>query len=160
MTLIPIGSIEAEIGALVGEDRTRAESLLQEASDLAVEYGKAWTETGGSDPAPVSVRLLVKRATIRAWHEDPDGYSEERLGDWSGKRPERDLDETGVFYTAGEIAQIRQAAGRRTAAQGSVRTPSAYGERGPLPDVYVGFTNAPGLRPIALLTAEDAEVDQ
>lgn len=124
--LVPAASLEANLGALGAEDTTRAESFLSEASDLAREIGSAaWTDIESGNPAPMSVRLAVKRAATRAFTEDADGYSQESLGEWSGSKKTGLLDETGVFFTANEIRVIRVAAGKSSGAR-SITTPSAY----------------------------------
>src|SRR5687768_9165363 len=104
-SLVPVTELAREIGPFDEEDRSRAEGYLADASDLAREIGlAAWTEAGGANPAPVSVRLAIKAAVRRAMNEDPDGLMQEALGDWSGRRKATDLDETGVFFTAAEEA--------------------------------------------------------
>lgn len=127
-SLVPVADLAREIGPFDADETARAEGFLAEASDLAREIGKStWTEAGGSDPAPVSVRLAVKASARRAMNEDPDGYSRESLGDWSGSKARTDTEETGIFFSDKEIAKIRHAAGKP---QGvfSVRTPSPYRE--------------------------------
>lgn len=124
--LVPVTDLSREIGPFDETESARAEGFLGEASDLAREIGLAtWTEAGGGNPAPVSVRLAVKAAARRAVNEDPDGFSRESLGDWQGSRPSSDTDEVGVYFTAKERATIRAAAGKPSGAY-SVRTPSAY----------------------------------
>lgn len=124
--LVPATDLAINLGPFTAEDTARAESLLQEASDLAREIGLAsWTEAEGAHPAPVSVRLAVKRAATRAFNEDPDGFSQEALGDWSGRKSTSALDEIGVFFTTAEIRTISRAGGRISGAY-TVRTPSAY----------------------------------
>ena len=125
-SLVPVTDLAREIGPFDDDETARAEGFLAEASDLAREIGLAgWTGTEGGIPVPVSVRHAVKAAARRAMIEDPDGFSQEGLGDWSGRRPTTDLDETGVFFTAAEEAKIRKAAGRVNGPR-SIRTPSAY----------------------------------
>lgn len=112
---------------LTEEDLARAESLLADASDLVREIGRAsWTEAGGANPAPASIRLIVKRAALRAFNEDPEGYTSETLGDWSGRREAPGSpSEIGVYFTADEMRAIRGASGK-PAGVFSIRTPSAY----------------------------------
>lgn len=125
-SLVPVADLAREIGPFDATETERASGYLVEASDLAREIGLAgWTEAGGAKPAPVSVRLAVKAAARRAMNEDPEGFSQETLGDWSGTRSRTDLDETGVFFTAAEEAKIARAAGRVNGPR-SIRTPSAY----------------------------------
>jgi hypothetical protein len=125
-SLVTVPDLLTEVGPLSDEDTARAEAYLSEASDLAREFGLAsWTEIGGGKPAPVSVRLAVKRAARRALTEDPEGFMQETLGDWTGMRTKTGPDESGVYFTAAEEHRIAKAAGfRRTV--GSIRTPSAY----------------------------------
>lgn len=126
LTLIPLSDLAVNLGPFTDEETARATSLLSEASDLAREIGSAlWTEAGGANPAPVSVRLAVKRAVTRAFTEDADGFSQESLGEWSGSRKTGSLDETGVFFTDKEIGLIKVAA-RKPFGAYSIRTPSAY----------------------------------
>lgn len=125
-SLVPVPDLVREVGPLDPEETDRAAGFLEEASDLAREIGLAsWTEAGGGNPAPVSVRLVVKAAAKRAFNEDPDGFTSESLGDWQGRRAASDLDETGVYFTAAEEAKIKRAAGKSSGAY-SIRTPSAY----------------------------------
>jgi len=124
--LVTALDLAANLGPFDAAETTRAESLLSDASDLAREIGSArWTEVGGAYPAPVSVRLAVKRAATRAFTEDADGYSQESLGEWSGSRKTGALDESGVFFTVKETATLKAAAGKPVGGY-SVRTPSAY----------------------------------
>lgn len=124
--LVPVSALDAEIGPLDEADTVRASAFLAEASALAREIGSAsWTAAGGDSPAPTGVLLIVKRAARRAFTEDPDGYTSEGLGDWSGRKAATDLDESGVFYTVAEEKRIAFAAGFRSGV-GSIRTPSAY----------------------------------
>lgn len=150
-SLVSITDLDTEIGPLPPEERTRAEALLLEASDLAREIGNGkWTEAGPFK-APVSVRLAVKRAARRAINEDPDGYASETLGVWQGSKPKTSLDESGVFFTSDEEARIRRAAGYAVGV-GSIRTPSAYGMGG-LPETL--YAPVDGGSPLPLLDEED-----
>lgn len=149
-SLVPVTDLAREIGPFDVAETQRAEGFLADASDLAREIGLAtWTEIGGAHPAPVSVRLVVKAAARRAMTEDPDGFQQESLGDWSGRRATSDLDETGVFFTEAEERKIRSSAGRVNGPR-SIATPSAYesntgttlyapveGDRRPIPWVQV-----------------------
>lgn len=150
--LIPLGMLEAVTGPLAGEDKTRAEGLLGEVSDLAREVGRDWTEVGGADPAPASVRTVLKRAALRAFYEDPEGFTDERLGDWQGSRGEVGPDERGVFFTSREEATLRLGAGRRRGT-GSVRIRSAYGDPVGGGTVYVPVEG--DKTPVPLLAEED-----
>lgn len=140
--LIGVDAIEARTGTLTAEDRSLVESLLGEASDLAREIGlSSWTDEAGANPAPVSVRLTIKAAVLRAYYEpDPDGYTSQTIGDWSGAR-DAGSDEIGVYFTPREESRIAQAAKRRLGV-GSVRTPSAYEAGGIAGTVYVPVSGA------------------
>lgn len=128
-SLVSLATFVADVGPLSTDEGKRAESLLADASDLAREIGDPrWTEAA----SPVSVRLAVKRAARRAFYEDPEGFSSESLGDWSGSKPRTSLDESGVYFTSKEEERIASAAGFRRGV-GSLRTPSAYGMGG-VPD--------------------------
>lgn len=153
-SLVDVTELARELGPFDAAETARATGFLEEASDLAREIGRAiWTGTAGATPAPVSVRLVVKAAARRAFNEDPDGYSDERLGEWNGKKLTGNLDDTGVYFTPGEERRIRAAAGRPSGAF-SVRTPSAYGA-GPVTDtVYVPVSNPSG-EPFPFLALED-----
>lgn len=152
-SLVPVTELAREIGPFDTDETTLAESYLSEASELAREIGNAkWTEAAGANPAPVSVRLAVKRAARRAFNEDPEGLTQEALGDWSGRKAATDLDESGVYFTASEERRIAKAAGFRSGV-GSVRTPSAYGYDNGLSTVYVPVASP--AYPFPLLDEED-----
>jgi hypothetical protein len=122
----PLAALESRLGVpygtLLAEDRTRATAALEDATTLALaevspSLGETWTSS-----APAVVVLVVLKAARREY-ENPRGMNVETLGEHSVGL----TDLSGVYLTAGEVAQVRRAAsGRIGGYVGSVRTPSAY----------------------------------
>ncbi|MFI5840551.1 hypothetical protein ACIA8K_12665 [Catenuloplanes sp. NPDC051500] len=90
-----------------GQERI-AEAALQDASDLAMEYGREWPE----DAPPRQVRVLVLRAA-RRFVENPQGYTTSRAGDetvqWSDAAGEN---AGSVYFTREEQKLLAGIAGR------------------------------------------------
>lgn len=124
-----------EIGSLQGADLARASAALDDASALVrAEAGKDWVTTAHGTPtvsAPTQVVTIVVKAALREYR-NPAGFTSEQLGDYSYR-----TDQTGgVYLTEEERRIVRAAAGASGHGVWSPRTPTAYGERIPLPDGY------------------------
>ena len=85
-----------------------AESALEDASDLAVEYGREWPE----DSPPRLVRTLVLRAA-RRFVENPQGYTVSRAGDETVQWNDRAGENAGsVYFTKEEQKLLAGLAGK------------------------------------------------
>ncbi|MEU0739254.1 hypothetical protein [Streptomyces sp. NPDC006134] len=92
------------------EDELRiAASALDDATDLAMTYGREWPE----ETVPRLVRTLVLRAAAR-YVRNPHGYTQSRAGDetlaWSDAHGR---DAGSVHYTREEIRLLENLAGTR-----------------------------------------------
>lgn len=94
-----------------GEERV-AESALEDASDMARNYGREWVDAAS---APRLIRTLVLKSCSR-YMKNYSGYTQSRAGDenvqWSDAAGE---DMGTVYFTKDEIKMIESLAGRRTA---------------------------------------------
>lgn len=116
-----------EPGSIEGNDFTRAESALADASTLVrAEAGVPWVDADGVPYAPDVVVTVVVKAAIRGYR-NPDGVGSESYGGayFYNYAP----GETSIYLTDEEKEIVRRAA--RTSATwsgtGTIRTPSAYG---------------------------------
>ncbi|MEV4642768.1 hypothetical protein AB0J80_36045 [Actinoplanes sp. NPDC049548] len=86
-----------------------AESALNDASDLAMEYGREWPQ----DDVPRLVRTLVLRAAKRHV-QNPNGYTVSRAGDETLQWNDAAGDNAGVVYfTRDEQKLLAELAGKR-----------------------------------------------
>lgn len=122
----PLSALERRLGleegSLSGPDRARAEEAIADASALALAEVSTATAAAWATSAPaVAVTVVLKAA--RREYENPQGYSQESVGDYAYS-----VSASGVYLTDAEVAQIRRAAGQgaRGGFTGTVRTPSAY----------------------------------
>lgn len=140
MTLKALAEVSAlelrlglEIGTLQGADLARASAALEDASALVrAEASKTWLDADDNTvTAPAQVITIVVKAALREFR-NPDGFTSEQIGDYSYR-----TDNTGgVYLTEEERRIVRAAAGASGHGVWSPRTPTAYGERIPLPDQY------------------------
>lgn len=111
-------------GALADEDKTRAESALDDATTLALAEVATSLAASWELDAPPIVELVILKAARREF-ENPRGLNQESLGEHSVGISET----SGVYLTRREISHIlRAASGRSGGFVGSVRTPSAYND--------------------------------
>ncbi|SNS50324.1 hypothetical protein [Actinacidiphila glaucinigra] len=99
-----------------------AAGALEDASDLAVAYGREWPE----DKVPRLVRTLVLKAAAR-YLRNPNGYTQSRAGDETLAWSDIGRDAGTVYYTREEIRLLEELAGRK---RGIVGVPvSAWGTK-------------------------------
>lgn len=99
--------------SLVGEEVTRAEALIEDASAIARGHvGLTWFDVDDDDvevlTAPDGVAAIVLAAALRVFR-NPGGYVSESTGDWSGSRA---AGATGVEFTEPEVRMLRVLAGQ------------------------------------------------
>lgn len=85
-----------------------ARGALEDASDLAREYGKNWTDAAS---APRLVRTLVLTACTR-YMRNPDGYTTSRAGDETLAWGELGDKAGSVYFTEAEQRMLGGKAGR------------------------------------------------
>ena len=132
-SLAPVSALEKRlgvpVGSLAGEDLTRAETDLADASALVrAEAGLDWVaDDGVTITAPESAVTVVVRAALRSFN-NPEGYAGESLGSGAYSYQYGQQAQQGVYLTAAEIRIVKQAARISGGLGGvfSVRTPSAY----------------------------------
>lgn len=140
MTLKALAEVSAletrlglELGTLQGADLARAQAALDDASALVrAEARTTWLDAEtDAVTAPAQVITIVVKASLREFR-NPDGFTSEQLGDYSY----RTENTGGVYLTEEERRIVRAAAGAASHDVWSPRTPTAYGERIPLPNLY------------------------
>ncbi|MGI5530158.1 hypothetical protein ACQEVX_23045 [Streptomyces syringium] len=91
------------------DERRIAVGALEDASDLAASYGRAWPEA----TAPRLVKTLVLKAASR-YVRNPNGYTQSRAGDetlaWSEAHGR---DAGSVYFTREEIRLLTEFGGRK-----------------------------------------------
>ncbi|MFJ1932623.1 hypothetical protein ACIOGZ_08085 [Kitasatospora sp. NPDC088160] len=91
------------------EDELRiAKAALEDASDLAAEYGRDWPQ----DRVPRLVRTLVLKAVTR-YLRNPHGYTQSRAGDETLTWSDIGRDAGTIHFTREEIRLLAELAGRR-----------------------------------------------
>jgi hypothetical protein len=112
--------------ALDDDEKRLAVSALEDASDLAREYGRDWTP----ETVPRLARTLVLAACVR-YLRNPDGYTTSRAGDetltWGAQGEQAGT----VRFTEPEIALLRGLGGKRPAVYSVPIT--AWGPQRPRP---------------------------
>lgn len=126
----PLAALERRLGVaegtLTGTDLARAEEALADATALALAEVSPSTATAWSEPdsAPAVVVTVVLKAARREY-ENPQGYTQETVGDYAYS-----TNASGVYFTDAEVALIHRAAGpsgrRSRAALGSVAVTSPF----------------------------------
>lgn len=106
--LVGVTDLASWVEESIPEEDPRAELVLRGASALVrEETGKTWGTD--AEPLPESLWFVVLQAAARAWL-NPEGFTDERLAEWSGKRGAETAD--GVYLTESE----KRACSRFTAA--------------------------------------------
>ncbi|MFE2104312.1 hypothetical protein ACFXAF_00300 [Kitasatospora sp. NPDC059463] len=110
MAYATLDDLKGRLDWELDEDELRiAAAALEDASDLAAEYGRDWPP----DRVPRLVRTLVLKATSR-YLRNPAGYTQSRAGDetlaWSDAHGR---DAGTVYFTREEIRLLAELAGRR-----------------------------------------------
>ncbi|MBT2499793.1 hypothetical protein J7E25_11875 [Agromyces sp. ISL-38] len=132
---LPVSALERRLGvpegALEGPELARAEDALEDATTLVLTEAPASVSDRWQTDAPKVARLVALKAARREF-ENPRGIAQETQGDHTIGLSES----SGVYLTRREIAAVRRAAlGRPAGFVGSIRTPSAYRDAEPVPDV-------------------------
>lgn len=117
-SLPPLGSFERFSRKLgytpAGDERDRAEHLLDEASELIRDVaGKTWTnaDTGALESVPRRVALICVAAAFRAF-TNPEALTQRLIGDSSRSYDRNGVDGgDAVYLTPAEEKTIRSAAG-------------------------------------------------
>lgn len=124
-----LDQVKARLPWTLDADEERiATAALDEASDLACYYGKAWDPT----TAPRLVGTYVLRAVVR-YMKNPEGLVTSRAGDETSQWAERPgLGD--VTFTSDEIKALKALAGRGNV--GSIPV-VAWGTQIPKPEGYV-----------------------
>lgn len=110
ITYATVAELQERLDWELDEDELRiASSALEDASDLAVTYGRNWPEA----TAPRLVRTLVLKAAAR-YMRNPNGYTQSRAGDetlaWSDAQGR---DAGTVHFSREEIRLLEELAGRK-----------------------------------------------
>ncbi|MFI5763891.1 hypothetical protein ACIA8F_23500 [Streptomyces sp. NPDC051563] len=110
MAYATLDALKARLDWDLDDDEARiATAALEDASDLAVTYGRDWPEAS----VPRLVRTLVLKAAAR-YVRNPHGYVQSRAGDetlaWSDAHGR---DAGTVYFTREEIRLLEDLGGRR-----------------------------------------------
>lgn len=83
-------------------EKLRADAVVQAVSALVrSQTGRTWVEGDALQGVPEDVRMVTLQVAARLWN-NPDGYTAERLGDYSYTLPASAV--TGMTLTAAERA--------------------------------------------------------
>ncbi|MEU4155700.1 hypothetical protein [Actinoplanes sp. NPDC026670] len=141
MAYASLDELTERLGRTLDEaEELMAEAALEDATALAMEYGREWPE----DDPPRLVKTLVLRS-VRRYMENPDGFTTSRAGDetvqWSDAHGR---DAGSVYFTRDEQALLKGLAGRTPGLMSA--SVSAWGPQRPLPrDVTAGYVPAAGM---------------
>lgn len=96
---VPVGSIQ-------GEDLTRAQRNLEDASNLVrSESGIPWVDSSGTPTAPDTVVVVVLQMTKRVYI-NPDGLTSESV---TGYAWQTDQQSMGIYLSEDELRTIKAA---------------------------------------------------
>ena len=129
------------VGETIAPADRRAGAVLRAASALVrAEAGRTWVGDDGElvdeSLIPDEVISITTQVAGRAW-SNPDGYSSERIGDYSYSRGSDH--ESGVYLTSAERAQLSRLRPSGAGRIGTIAT--TRGDRGPI-DRYAPVVNA------------------
>ncbi|WJN62790.1 head-tail joining protein 1 [Streptomyces phage phiScoe2] len=110
MAYATLDDLKARLDWELDADEARiAGGALEDASDLAAHYGRAWPE----DAAPRLVRTLVLKAAQR-YMKNPEGYTQSRAGDETLAWNDAAGENAGtVYFSDEEIKLLRSLAGKQ-----------------------------------------------
>ncbi|WJN62709.1 head-tail joining protein 1 [Streptomyces phage phiScoe15] len=110
MAYATLDDLKARLDWELDADEVRiAGGALEDASDLAAHYGRAWDEAN----APRLVRTLVLKAAQR-YMKNPDGYTQSRAGDETLAWNDAAGENAGtVYFSDEEIKLLRSLAGKQ-----------------------------------------------
>ncbi|GGU77162.1 hypothetical protein GCM10010211_48840 [Streptomyces albospinus] len=123
MAYATLDELKGRLDWELDEDELRiASAALEDASDLAVTYGREWPEA----TAPRLVKTLVLKSAAR-YMRNPNGYTQSRAGDETLAWSDIGRDAGSIYFTREEIRLLEELAGRR---RGLSSVPvSAWGTR-------------------------------
>ncbi|MFF3017111.1 hypothetical protein [Streptomyces sp. NPDC057939] len=109
MAYATLDELKGRLDWELDEDELRiGASALEDASDLAAEYGRDWAATS----APRLVKTLVLKAAAR-YVRNPHGYTQSRAGDETLAWGDIGRDAGSVYFTREETRLLAELAGRR-----------------------------------------------
>ncbi|QMP84487.1 head-to-tail connector protein [Streptomyces phage Endor1] len=110
MAYATLDDLKARLDWELDADEVRiAGGALEDASDLAAHYGRAWDEAA----VPRLVRTLVLKAAQR-YMKNPDGYTQSRAGDETLAWNDAAGENAGtVYFSDEEIKLLRSLAGKQ-----------------------------------------------
>ncbi|MCY0921668.1 MULTISPECIES: hypothetical protein [Streptomyces] len=109
MAYATLDELKGRLDWELDEDELRiGASALEDASDLAAEYGRDWATA----TAPRLVKTLVLKAAAR-YVRNPHGYTQSRAGDETLAWGDVGRDAGSVYFTREETRLLAELAGRR-----------------------------------------------
>ncbi|MFJ3907471.1 hypothetical protein [Streptomyces vinaceus] len=109
MAYATLDELKGRLDWELDEDELRiGAAALEDASDLAAEYGRDWRTA----TAPRLVKTLVLKAAAR-YVRNPHGYTQSRAGDETLAWGDIGRDAGSVHFTREEIRLLAELAGRR-----------------------------------------------
>ncbi|MFD7738053.1 hypothetical protein [Kitasatospora sp. NPDC059800] len=109
MAYATVDELKGRLDWELDEDELRiARAALDDASDLAAEYGRDWP----AGKAPRLVKTLVLKASAR-YLRNPSGYTQSRAGDETLAWSDIGRDAGTVYFTREEIRLLAELGGRK-----------------------------------------------
>jgi len=113
MSMLPLATVTqleerlgVPVGSIQGEDLTRAQRNLEDASTLIrAESGIAWVDSVGIPIAPDAVVVIVLQMAKRVY-ENPSNLSGESVGSYSYQNDQASL---GIYLTDDELRSVKAA---------------------------------------------------
>lgn len=120
--LAPVSALEERlgvpVGSLAGEDLTRAERNLEDASNLVrSETGIAWLTAPDTPTAPDSIVVVVLQAAKRVFL-NPDGLTSESVEGYAWQTDQQSM---GAYLTEDELRTVKAATREWTQLQSPTR---------------------------------------
>jgi hypothetical protein len=139
-SLAPVSALEVRLGvasgSLSGADLARAQACLDDVSALVREaVGRDFVDEIDelTDTIPAAVVTVTVQAALRGYR-NPDGLASESIGSGAYAYSFGTDAQAGIYLSAAEVEIVRKAVRGTSGSTYSIGTPSAYGERPPLPD--------------------------